>query len=78
MPLPNPKQRSKGGTFTQIGEEPLSKHVIGVRLPESIYKVVYNLSDRTEWLRRVIVEAARQELMNGDSALTKNESPTDE
>jgi hypothetical protein len=62
MPLRNPRQRSEGGTFTQIGDEPLSKKVIGVRLPESIYAIVHNLPDRTEWLRRVITEAAQREL----------------
>lgn len=64
MPLLNPNQRSEGGTFTQVGDEPLSKQVIGIRLPESIHAVVYNLPNRTEWLRRVIVEAAKQELID--------------
>jgi hypothetical protein len=63
MPLLNPKQKSQGGTFTQIGDEPLSKQVVGVRLPESIHAVVQALPNRTEWLRQVIVEAARRELM---------------
>ncbi|PSB06193.1 hypothetical protein C7B61_04995 [filamentous cyanobacterium CCP1] len=66
MPLQNPRQRSEGGTFTQVGEEPLSKQVIGIRLPESIHTIVHNLPNRTEWLRRVITEAAMQELMEGD------------
>jgi hypothetical protein len=66
MPLQNPRQRSEGGTFTQVGEEPLSKQVIGIRLPESIHAIVHNLPNRTEWLRRVITEAAMQELMEGD------------
>lgn len=64
MPLLNPNQRSQGGTFTQVGDEPLSKQVIGIRLPESVHAVIYNLPDRTEWLRRVIVEAAERELMH--------------
>jgi hypothetical protein len=65
MPLLNPKQRSEGGTFTQIGDEPLSKQVIGVRLPESIHAIVHNLPNRAEWLRRVITEAAQRELVKG-------------
>ncbi|MBD3883096.1 hypothetical protein IFO70_15130 [Phormidium tenue FACHB-886] len=62
MPLLNPNQKSEGGTFTPIGAEPLSKQVIGVRLPESIYELVYKLPNRAEWLRRVISEAAQREL----------------
>jgi len=68
MPLLNPRQKSQGGTFTQVGDEPLSKQVIGVRLPESVYEAVHNLPNRTEWLRRVISEAAQRELMNDSSA----------
>jgi hypothetical protein len=63
MPLLNPKQKSQGGTFTQVDSEPLSKQVIGVRLPESVYEVVCQLPNRAEWLRRVIIAAAQQELM---------------
>lgn len=66
MPLLNPRQKSQGGTFTQVGDEPLSKQVLGVRLPESVYDAVRNLPNRTEWLRRVISEAAQRELMNGE------------
>lgn len=62
MPLRNPKQKSQGGTFTQVGEEPLSKQVVGVRLPESIHALIQTLPNRTEWLRRVITEAAQREL----------------
>ena len=64
MPLLNPKQKSQGGTFTQVGDEPLSKQVVGVRLPESIHALVQNLPNRTEWLRRVIIEAVQRELMD--------------
>jgi len=63
MPLLNSRQKSQGGTFTQVGDEPLSKQVVGVRLPESIHALVQALPNRTEWLRRVITEAAQRELM---------------
>lgn len=63
MPLLNSQQKSQGGTFTQVGDEPLSKQVVGVRLPESIHALVQTLPNRTEWLRRVITEAAQRELM---------------
>lgn len=70
MPLRNSQQKSQGGTFTQVGDEPLSKQVVGVRLPESIHALVQTLPDRTEWLRRVITEAAQRELM-GDAPTDK-------
>lgn len=63
MPLRNSQQKSQGGTFTQVGDEPLSKQVVGVRLPESIHAMVQTLPHRTEWLRRVITEAVQRELM---------------
>jgi hypothetical protein len=66
MPLLNPNQKSQGGTFTPIGAEPLSKQVIGIRLPNSIHELVYKLPNRAEWLRRVISEAAQKELANPD------------
>ncbi|WP_416669060.1 hypothetical protein [Egbenema bharatensis] len=72
MPLLNPRQRSEGGTFTQVGDEPLSKKVIGIRLPESVYAIVHNLPDRTEWLRRVITEAVQRELIQPDSTEERN------
>jgi hypothetical protein len=75
MPLLNPRQRSEGGTFTQVGDEPLSKKVIGVRLPESIYAIVHNLPDRTEWLRRVITEAAQRELIKQNCTEECNNEP---
>lgn len=43
--------------------EPLASRQIQVRLPESIDAVVRNIPDKATWLRRVISEAAKQELM---------------
>jgi hypothetical protein len=75
MPLLNPKQKSQGGTFTQVGDEPLSKQVVGIRLPESIHALVQALPNRTEWLRRVIVEAAQRELMNPENHDLETDRP---
>jgi hypothetical protein len=66
MPLKNPKQKSRGGTFTLVGDEPLAKQVVGIRLPQSVHQLVYPLPNRSEWLRRVITEAAQRELLNRD------------
>ncbi|WAL60950.1 hypothetical protein [Thermocoleostomius sinensis] len=71
MPLLNPKQKSQGGTFTQVGDEPLSKQVVGVRLPASIHALIQTLPNRTEWLRRVIVEAAQRELVHSNNQVSE-------
>lgn len=65
MPLRNPIQQSKGGTFTQIGDQPLSRKVRGVRLPIDIDAAIEAMpsEQRSEWLRRIICEAAKRDLM---------------
>lgn len=54
--------------FKQIGDKPLSPKLppINVRLPSEIDEVVRPLPNRSEWLRRVITEAARRELIQQD------------
>lgn len=76
MPLRNPTQQSKGGTFTQIGDQPLSKKVRGVRLPLDIDAAIERMpeADRASWLRGVIVAAARAELLNEKIASEKAHS----
>jgi hypothetical protein len=45
--------------------EPLSLKPVQVRVPTSIYQVLEQLGEKkTPWLRRVITEAARRELLN--------------
>jgi hypothetical protein len=39
---------------------------VAVALPKDIDKVVRSLPNRSEWLRRVITEAAQRELLNQD------------
>lgn len=59
------------GRFAQTGSEPLSKRVRGVRLPQSIDAVIEHRlaqSEQSEWLRRVITEAAERELMSYQDA----------
>jgi len=74
MPLRNPIQQSKGGTFTQIGDQPLSRKVRGVRLPLDVDAAIEALpsENRSNWLRRAIVEAARRELMNPPNEKTND------
>lgn len=60
------RQPRDEGRFSQTGSEPLSKRVRGVRLPQSIDDAIENhlaQSDQSEWLRKVITEAAERELM---------------
>jgi hypothetical protein len=47
---------------------PLAPRMTAVRLPVDIDQVVYSLPEKAAWLRRVITEAARRELMkDGES-----------
>lgn len=77
MPNPNPIQTKQflEKQFKPQGEilsdKPLSKKAIAVKLPEDIDAAVRAIPDSAAWLRRVITEAARRELMSeqqdGDS-----------
>lgn len=62
-----PSQRSlenlKKVPFKPLGEQALASKPVAVKLPKDIDEAVRSLSNPSEWLRRVIVEAARQELM---------------
>ena len=53
--------------FKQANDAPLDKAVTGVRLPMEVGELVRSLppSKRSEWLRRVISEAAKRELAQG-------------
>lgn len=75
MGNPNPVQTEefKARRFKAQGEipsdQPLSKKVIGVRLPIDIEAAIRCLpeEERVPWLRRVICEAARTELMQSEN-----------
>jgi hypothetical protein len=69
VPLRNKQQRSIGGTFTYIGDEPLGD-AMSIRLPLSIHNIVKAKPNRTEWLRTVIAAAVQAEL---DAENTKSE-----
>lgn len=58
------RQHDERGRFVQKGKEPLAKKAKSVRLPESIDQLLNQLPsvERSEWLRRVIGEAAAAEL----------------
>jgi hypothetical protein len=68
--MANPKA-SKNGVSTQFKQRhtvALAEKPIPVRLPVDIDAAVRKLSDRSEWLRRVITEAAQRELMTSTQA----------
>jgi hypothetical protein len=70
--MPNPSPRLENlKPFKPKGKEAMAAAALCVRLPVEIDEVIRDLGDkRSEWLRRVIVEAAHRELMG-------NEQPDD-
>lgn len=57
--------RSELGTFKAAGET--RGNPVSVALPLTIDEVVRGLENRSEWLRRVIVEAAQRELIGSNN-----------
>jgi hypothetical protein len=77
MPNPNPRQTEefKKHWFKPVGAVPpekLERTPVAVTVGKSIYAAIYSLErpDRITWLRRVITEAAKRELLE-----TANENP---
>lgn len=66
-PSPVQNERLIAKQFKRLNpdSEPLASRQIQVRLPESIDVVVRKVPDKANWLRRVITEAAKRELMEG-------------
>ena len=52
--------------FTPEGDKALSRKVVGVKLPIEIEQAIKSLpvTERGKWLRRVVTEAAKRELIN--------------
>ncbi len=79
MPNPNPVQTDEFKRYAykaqgEISTE-LSKKAIGVKLPVDVDKAVRAIPKSSEWLRRVIVEAAERELMTEDQeAIAKTQA----
>lgn len=67
MANPNPVQSEEflSQQFKPKGQQPLGK-VRGIRLPIEVDAAIEALPEknRSEWMRRVITEAAQRELMN--------------
>lgn len=66
------KKRTQQDTqFKPEGNEPLSRRVIGVKVPVEVENAIQQLpvTERGKWLRRVITEAAKVELMNSSIVL---------
>lgn len=60
------QKRTDLGQFGLKGDEPMSKKVTSVRLPQRIEDAIAQLpqKDRPEFLRRAITEVAERELLN--------------
>jgi hypothetical protein len=50
--------------------EPMAQQNIQVRLTQSVDTAIRALPNRSAWMRRVLTEAAQQELMNRDNEVT--------
>jgi hypothetical protein len=81
MPNPNPRQTEefKKHWFKPVGAVPpekLERKPVAVTVGKSIYAAIYSLErpDRITWLRRVITEAAKRELL-GQAQGTDSENP---
>lgn len=72
MPNPNPVQSEdfKSAQFKPIAAQPLCRKARSVKLPQDVDAAIESLpkKQRSEWLRRVIVAAARAELMRQNNA----------
>jgi hypothetical protein len=62
------KQRIK--PIGDMPNEPLGEKPLAVRVGKSVYESVSSLDqrDRINWLRRVITDAAKRELMKGEES----------
>ena len=81
MPNPNPRQTEefKKHWFKPVGEAPpekLERTPVAVTVGKSIYAAIYSLDrpDRITWLRRVITEAAKRELL-GQATVSEKATP---
>jgi hypothetical protein len=52
------------GKYAPIGDEPLAGKALSVKVAPDVDALVRSLPNRSEWLRRVITEAAEKELLN--------------
>ena len=83
MPKGNPRpvqtERFKQGWFKPQGEIPpgekLASKILGVRVTEPIDAAVRALPEPSAWLRRVIAEAARRELLDQSQWGSENATP---
>jgi hypothetical protein len=60
----NAEQRNFEYRFKPVSPEPLSRCVIGAKVPIDVEKAIRSLpsEERSKWIRRVLTEAARREL----------------
>jgi hypothetical protein len=63
MRNPNP-QTAHLVPYPKIFDEPLAPIALSAKVPQNIDAAVRALPNRSEWLRRVITEAAQRELIN--------------
>jgi len=85
MPNPSPRQTEefKKHRFKPVGEAPtdekLERTPVAVTVGKSIYEAIHKLDrqERITWLRKLITEAARKELLNQEQGTgTGNHEPS--
>jgi hypothetical protein len=69
MPNPHPKTTHLK-PLPRLGDEPLASIALSAKVAQDIDAAVRALPNRSEWLRRVITEAAQRELINPDQEVT--------
>jgi len=58
-----------------LGSAPMSRRALSVKVPEDVQALIDALPNKSEWLRRVIVAAASQELQPAVEAIAPTVDP---
>ena len=58
-----------------LGSAPMSRRALSVKVPEDVQALIDALPNKSEWLRRVIVAAASQELQPAVEAIAPTVAP---
>ena len=59
----NPKSLENLKAMPRLGSEPLASKPLCVKVPQSVDDAIRSLDSPSEWLRRVITDAAERELL---------------
>ena len=54
--------------YTVQGKRPLSKTPLTVRVPEDVDEYIRSLPNRSEWLQKIITDAATAHILDNEAA----------